>query len=49
MSIYRQLEVNAFSDAPRPRVFLKSSAYPEDSEDEESTVGKMPSSDSEDD
>jgi hypothetical protein len=33
---------------PRPQAFIKSSAYPEDSDDEESTVGKMPPSDSED-
>ncbi|KAK7509045.1 putative S1-like domain-containing protein [Phyllosticta citriasiana] len=32
-----------------PAQFTKSSAYPEDSDDEESTVGKMPPSDSEDD
>jgi hypothetical protein len=31
----------------RPKEFLKSSAYPEDSDEEESTVGKMPPSDSE--
>jgi len=30
-----------------PKEFLRSSAYPEDSGDEESTVGKMPPSDSE--
>lgn len=35
--------------AYRPAEFAKSSAYPEDSDDEESTVGKMPPSDSEDD
>jgi probable RNA-binding protein EIF1AD len=33
---------------PRPKEFPKSSAYAEDSDDEESTVGKMPPSDSED-
>ena len=33
----------------RPKEFLKSSAYPEDSDEEESTVGKMPPSDSEED
>jgi hypothetical protein len=32
----------------RPKEFPKTSAYPEDSDDEESTVGKMPPSDSED-
>ncbi|KAK7725360.1 hypothetical protein SLS57_003837 [Botryosphaeria dothidea] len=32
-----------------PPQFKKQSAYPEDSDDEESTVGKMPPSDSEDD
>ncbi|KAK0665020.1 putative RNA-binding protein EIF1AD [Lasiodiplodia hormozganensis] len=32
-----------------PPEFKKQSAYPEDSDDEESTVGKMPPSDSEDD
>jgi len=32
----------------RPKEFPKSSAYPEDSDEEESTVGKMPPSDSED-
>lgn len=31
-----------------PKEFVKSSAYLEDSEDEESTVGRMPPSDSED-
>ncbi|EOD46916.1 putative eukaryotic translation initiation factor protein [Neofusicoccum parvum UCRNP2] len=31
-----------------PPQFKKASAYPEDSDDEESTVGKMPPSDSED-
>ncbi|PQE07610.1 putative eukaryotic translation initiation factor eIF1a protein [Rutstroemia sp. NJR-2017a BBW] len=30
-----------------PKEFVKSTAYPEDSDDEESTVGKMPPSDSE--
>ncbi len=30
----------------RPKEFAKSSAYPEDSDEEESTVGKMPPSDS---
>jgi len=32
----------------RPKEFPKSSAYAEDSDEEESTVGKMPPSDSED-
>jgi hypothetical protein len=32
----------------RPKEFPKSSAYAADSDDEESTVGKMPPSDSED-
>lgn len=32
----------------RPKAYVKSSAYPEDSDDEVSTVGKMPPSDSED-
>ncbi|KAK7538106.1 putative S1-like domain-containing protein [Phyllosticta citribraziliensis] len=32
-----------------PAQFTKASAYPEDSDDEDSTVGKMPPSDSEDD
>lgn len=32
----------------RPKEFVKASAYPEDSDEEESTVGKMPPSDSED-
>jgi hypothetical protein len=32
----------------RPKEFLKTSAYPEDSDHEESTMGKMPPSDSED-
>ena len=32
----------------RPKEFVKAPAYPEDSDDEESTVGKMPPSDSED-
>jgi probable RNA-binding protein EIF1AD len=32
----------------RPEEFLKVSAYPEDSDEEASTVGKMPPSDSED-
>jgi len=31
-----------------PKEFVKASAYPEHSDDEESTVGKMPPSDSED-
>ncbi|KUJ16131.1 nucleic acid-binding protein [Mollisia scopiformis] len=31
-----------------PKEFLKTSVYPEDSDDEESTIGKMPPSDSED-
>ncbi|KAF8854209.1 nucleic acid-binding protein [Acephala macrosclerotiorum] len=31
-----------------PKEFVKASAYPEDSDEEESTVGKMPPSDSED-
>jgi hypothetical protein len=30
----------------RPKEFVKKSTYPEDSDDEESTVGKMPPSDS---
>lgn len=32
-----------------PREFAKTSAYPKDSDEEESTVGKMPPSDSEED
>jgi hypothetical protein len=32
----------------RPKEFPKTSAYAEDSDEEESTVGKMPPSDSED-
>ena len=32
----------------RPKEFVKTSGYPEDSDDEHSTVGKMPPSDSED-
>ncbi len=32
----------------RPKQFVKVSAYAEDSDEEESTVGKMPPSDSED-
>ena len=43
--------VEPFADhfVRRPKEFSKSSAYPEDSDDEDSTVGKMPPSDSEDD
>ncbi len=33
----------------RPSEFAKSTAYPEDSDEEESIVGRMPPSDSEDD
>lgn len=38
----------ADSAAFRPKEFLKRSAYPQDSDEEESTVGKMPPSESED-
>lgn len=37
-----------FAPSHRPPQFKKASAYPEDSDEEESTVGKMPPSDSED-
>jgi hypothetical protein len=33
----------------RPKEFAKKSTYPEDSEEEESTVGKMPPTDSDED
>ena len=50
VSLYSELGKRLFADRSvrRPKEFAKSSAYPEDSDDEESTVGKMPPSDSED-
>lgn len=34
---------------PRPKEFKKTSAYPEDSDEDESNVGKMPPSDDSED
>ena len=41
-SVERSFRCRPLTDNPRPAEFIKRSMYPEDSEDEESTVGKMP-------